>query len=170
MRAGPATPILPKGPTAEVRRHQRSQENLGKAIRVLRGSVTQKQLAKRSGLHASWLSRVEAGMVDVRWGDLRRIASGLGVDLEELTSLTRGYEVAEAVGLAVRALRAEQELSPSVVAEKAGLTIQELDDIEAGDGPSISGVIEGKLRRGLRVRKKRWFRALEEAKSSLGFA
>jgi transcriptional regulator with XRE-family HTH domain len=172
MRAGPTTPILPNGPTAEARRHQRSQENLGKAIRVLRerGSVTQKQLAERSGLHPSWVSRVEAGMVDIRWGDLRRIASGLGVNVEELTSLTRDYEMTEAVGLAVRALRAEQELSPSIVAEIAGLTIQELDDIEAGHGPFVGRAIEGKLRRGLRIRKKRWFRALEEAKSSLGFA
>jgi transcriptional regulator with XRE-family HTH domain len=167
MRADRVKPVSPREPYG----HQRSQENLGKAIRAIRGKagLSQKQLAERCKLDVSWIARVEAGRVDIDWGNLRRIATGLGVTLEELTSLTRDYEMTEAIGLAVSALRREQGLRPTTVAELAGLTAQELDMIEGGKGPFISTAMEGKLRRGLRVRRKRWFQALEDAKSALGF-
>lgn len=63
---------------------RKPQRGLGMAIRQLRDEAGLKQiaLAKRSGISASWLSRIESGDYDPTWGDMRKVAAGLGVPLE----------------------------------------------------------------------------------------
>lgn len=126
------------------------------------------QLGAKAGIDGHWISNIECGKVNPVWGNLRRIASGLGVTLEHLTSLTRTYELNQAIGLAVSSIRAEQGLGRRKVATRAGLTTRELEVIENGRGPLVSQQLEGRLRRGLRVQKERWFKALEAAKLQLG--
>lgn len=72
-----------KGPDAEA---VVARQGLGAAIRRLRQKrkLSQQALAERAGMSGSWLSRVEAGAVEVRWGSLRKIAYGLDVTLPEL--------------------------------------------------------------------------------------
>lgn len=59
---------------------------MGAAIRKLRQKrrLSQQALADRAGMSGSWLSRVESGAVEVRWGSLRKIAYGLDLTLPEL--------------------------------------------------------------------------------------
>jgi transcriptional regulator with XRE-family HTH domain len=70
------------------------QRGLGKATRSLRAEaqLTQKALAEKSGISASWLSRIEDGQVDPTWGAMRLIASGLGVSLKSLSELAEDFE------------------------------------------------------------------------------
>lgn len=70
------------------------QKGLGRALRHLREEATlsRQDLAERAGLSASWLSRVESGEEDPPWGDMRRVASGLGVSLEQLAELAEQFE------------------------------------------------------------------------------
>ena len=68
------------------RRGPEPQPGLGEAIKVLRErrGIQQKVLAQRAELHRSWIYKIESGKVDPTWGDMRRIARGLGVELREL--------------------------------------------------------------------------------------
>ena len=63
-----------------------ARKGLGAAIRKLRQKrrLSQRALADRAGISGSWLSRIEAGTVEVRWGSLRRIAQALDLTLPEL--------------------------------------------------------------------------------------
>lgn len=170
MRAGFVEPVAEgRSKRGQSDGDQRAQKHLGRAIRVLRerAGLTQAQLGKRSELHQTWISHLESGHANIVWGNLRRIAIGLGVKLEELLSLTRDFEMAEAVGLAVRNIREEQGFAPATVAERASLTAQKLAEIESGAGLLVSKQLEGGLRRGLRVQRKRWYRALNAAKVHL---
>lgn len=153
-------------------RDLRPQDHLGQAIRDLReqAGLTQGQLGERAELQPTWISHIEAGRSNVHWGNLRRIAVGLQVELEDLLSLTREFEMRQAVGLAVRRIREEQEFAQSTVAERARISTEELAEIERGTGPRVSDQVEGRLRRGLRVRKKRWYGALLSAKDQLGIS
>jgi transcriptional regulator with XRE-family HTH domain len=62
------------------------QKALGEAIRSLRknAGLTQDALARRSELHEVHINRIEKGYVDPTYGNVRRIAKGLGVSLERL--------------------------------------------------------------------------------------
>lgn len=156
----------------ERNRDPRSQKHLGRAVRVLRdrAGLTQNALGKRADLDPTWISHIESGHVNITWGNLRRVASGLGVGLDGLLSLTRDYEMADAVGTAVRVLRQEQGSTQASVATRAGLKTGQLSSIENGSAAIPTARLEGKLRRGLRVRMKRWTCALEEAMHDLGIA
>jgi DNA-binding XRE family transcriptional regulator len=44
--------------------------------------ISQQELAKRTGLTASALSRMEAGAVDPRWSTIARVAHALGARVE----------------------------------------------------------------------------------------
>jgi transcriptional regulator with XRE-family HTH domain len=70
-----------------------AQPALGQAVRALRqkAGMSQEALAARAGLDASSIARVEAGQVDPTWGSMRRIASGLGIPLEELAELAETF-------------------------------------------------------------------------------
>lgn len=46
--------------------------------------ITQRQLAERTGLTTSALSRMEAGAVDPRWSTIARVAHALGARVELL--------------------------------------------------------------------------------------
>ena len=63
-----------------------AQPALGKAVEALRrrAGLSRAELAARAELDATSISRIEAGAIDPTWGSMRRIASGLGVSLEEL--------------------------------------------------------------------------------------
>lgn len=70
------------------------QEGLGKAVRQLReeAKLTPEDLAERAGLSVSELSKIEAGEDDPFWGDMRRVAAGLEVSMEQLAELAEGFE------------------------------------------------------------------------------
>lgn len=63
-----------------------ARKGLGAAIRKLRQKrqLSQQVLADRAGMSASWLSRIEAGSVEARWGSLRKVAYALDLTLPEL--------------------------------------------------------------------------------------
>lgn len=63
---------------------QIGQRLLGRAICVLRkrAGLTQTKLGQRAELHQTWICHIEAEEVNLTWGNLRRIAGGLGVPLD----------------------------------------------------------------------------------------
>jgi transcriptional regulator with XRE-family HTH domain len=70
------------------------QRGLGKAIRTLRNSaeMSQETLGQKAEIHATWISHIESGRINPTWGNVRRIAYGLGVDLKELAELAEKLE------------------------------------------------------------------------------
>ena len=70
------------------------QRGLGAAIRSLREEkeMTGAALAERSGVSASWISRIEDGQVDPTWDTIARIAKGLGVPLGSLAEKAERFE------------------------------------------------------------------------------
>lgn len=75
------------------RRHD-PQIGLGLAIRKLRTEVqlSQETLGLRSEIHPTWISHIESGRINPTWGNVRRIAGGLKVTLEELAALAEDFE------------------------------------------------------------------------------
>jgi transcriptional regulator with XRE-family HTH domain len=73
------------------------QKGLGKAVRHLReeAKLTREDLAERAGLSVAELSRIEGGDDDPVWGDIRRVAAGLDVSLEELAELAEKFEAGD---------------------------------------------------------------------------
>jgi transcriptional regulator with XRE-family HTH domain len=70
------------------------QRGLGRAVRRLReeADLTPETLAERAGLPAAELAKIEAGEDDPWWGDMRRVAAGLGVSMERLAELAEELE------------------------------------------------------------------------------
>jgi len=70
------------------------QRGLGKAIRSLREEqkLTQAALADRSGVSASWISKIEYGEVDPTWSTVEQISAGLGLSMECLAELAEAFE------------------------------------------------------------------------------
>jgi transcriptional regulator with XRE-family HTH domain len=70
------------------------QIGLGKAIRKLRqeGNLSQEALGNRADIHPTWISHIESGRINPTWGNVRRIAMGLKVPLEELAALAEEFE------------------------------------------------------------------------------
>jgi transcriptional regulator with XRE-family HTH domain len=75
------------------RRHD-PQIGLGQAIRKLRTEVklSQEMLGLRAEIHPTWISHIESGRINPTWGNVRRIAAGLRVNLAELAALAEAYE------------------------------------------------------------------------------
>jgi transcriptional regulator with XRE-family HTH domain len=71
-----------------------AQPALGKAVRALRqrAGLSQEELALRAELEPASILRIEAGEEDPLWGDMRRLAGGLGVSLEEIAEVAVGFE------------------------------------------------------------------------------
>jgi transcriptional regulator with XRE-family HTH domain len=70
------------------------QIGLGKAIRALRqeGELSQETLGHRSEIHPTWISHIESGRINPTWGNVRRIATGLKVPLDQLAALAEEFE------------------------------------------------------------------------------
>jgi transcriptional regulator with XRE-family HTH domain len=70
------------------------QIGLAKAIRKLRtdDQLSQETLGLRSEIHPTWISHIESGRVNPTWGNVRRIAAGLRVELEVLAALAEELE------------------------------------------------------------------------------
>jgi transcriptional regulator with XRE-family HTH domain len=75
-------------------RREDPQIGLGKAIRTLRNEaqLSQEALGERAEIHATWISHIESGRINPTWGNVRRIAYGLGVELEDLARLAEELE------------------------------------------------------------------------------
>jgi transcriptional regulator with XRE-family HTH domain len=67
---------------------------LGVAIQTLRdrAGLREDELAQRAEVELSLLEEVEEGRREPTWGDLRRIAEGLGTPLENLLELAESLE------------------------------------------------------------------------------
>jgi transcriptional regulator with XRE-family HTH domain len=70
------------------------QRGLGKAIRRFRteARLSQEALGERAEIHPTWISHIESGRINPTWGNVRRIAYGLGVPLSRLAGLAEKYE------------------------------------------------------------------------------
>jgi transcriptional regulator with XRE-family HTH domain len=70
------------------------QIGLGKAIRTLRQEkkLSQEALGHKAEIHPTWISHIESGRINPTWGNVRRIAAGLDVPLEELAALAEDFE------------------------------------------------------------------------------
>jgi transcriptional regulator with XRE-family HTH domain len=70
------------------------QIGLGRAIRTLRREkkLSQEALGHKAEIHPTWISHIESGRINPTWGNVRRIAGGLGVPLEELAALAEEFE------------------------------------------------------------------------------
>jgi transcriptional regulator with XRE-family HTH domain len=70
------------------------QIGLGKAIRTLRNEaqMSQERLGELADIHPTWISHIESGRINPTWGNVRRIAYGLGVELDELARLAEKLE------------------------------------------------------------------------------
>jgi transcriptional regulator with XRE-family HTH domain len=70
------------------------QIGLGKAIRKLRQekNLSQEALGNRADIHPTWISHIESGRINPTWGNVRRIATGLKVPLEQLAALAEEFE------------------------------------------------------------------------------
>jgi transcriptional regulator with XRE-family HTH domain len=67
------------------------QQRLGRAVKAVRVSrgLTQEQVSAASGLHPTYISDIERGARNPSWEAMTRLASGIGVTVEELA---RSYE------------------------------------------------------------------------------
>lgn len=70
------------------------QIGLGKAIRALRqeAKLSQETLGHRADIHPTWISHIESGRINPTWGNVRRIAKGLDVDLPVLAARAEELE------------------------------------------------------------------------------
>jgi transcriptional regulator with XRE-family HTH domain len=70
------------------------QIGLGKAIRALRheAKLSQEALGQRADIHPTWISHIESGRINPTWGNVRRIAGGLGVELHQLAARAEDLE------------------------------------------------------------------------------
>jgi transcriptional regulator with XRE-family HTH domain len=62
------------------------QAALGKVVRELREAkgLTQEAVAHVAGVHPTWVSRLESGMLNPSWGMVARVAKALGVQVSDL--------------------------------------------------------------------------------------
>jgi len=76
-RTPPITPRLGRTPLA----FSSLLIDLGRAVKALRrdADLTQKQLAERTGLHDTYISHIERGVVNPSFAALSRLCKGLGV-------------------------------------------------------------------------------------------
>ena len=70
------------------------QKGLAKAVRILRerADLSPAEVAERAGLVIAELTRIESGDYDPSWGDMRRVARGLGVSMEVLAEVAEENE------------------------------------------------------------------------------
>jgi transcriptional regulator with XRE-family HTH domain len=70
------------------------QRGLARAVKALREreKLDQAGLAERADLPVAAIAEIESGEGDPVWGDVRLVAQGLGVTLEELAELAEEIE------------------------------------------------------------------------------
>jgi transcriptional regulator with XRE-family HTH domain len=70
------------------------QVGLARAVRHLREAdkVSADELAARAELSASCLSKIESGLHDPSWANIRRVARGLGVSITQLAIEAERHE------------------------------------------------------------------------------
>jgi DNA-binding XRE family transcriptional regulator len=75
-------------------RRRDPQVGLGMAIKQLRieFQLSQETLGHRAEIHPTWISHIESGRINPTWGNVRRIAKGLRVPLQELAALAEEME------------------------------------------------------------------------------
>lgn len=75
-------------------RREDPQIGLGKAIRSFRNEakLSQEALGERAEIHATWISHIESGRINPTWGNVRRIAYGLGIELKDLAERAEKLE------------------------------------------------------------------------------
>jgi transcriptional regulator with XRE-family HTH domain len=54
--------------------------------------MSQEELGQEADIHPTWISHIESGRINPTWGNVRRIAYGLKVELEELAGLSEKLE------------------------------------------------------------------------------
>jgi transcriptional regulator with XRE-family HTH domain len=74
------------------------QPGLGAAIRQLRQAreMSQEALGERAGIHSTWISHIESGRINATWGNVRKIAYALDIELAELAALAERLETEHA--------------------------------------------------------------------------
>jgi transcriptional regulator with XRE-family HTH domain len=77
------------------------QLGLGRAVRELREArgISQEKVARRAGLHLTWINRVENGRTNPTWGSMKRVAFALRVSLGELATLAEEKDAESAKAL-----------------------------------------------------------------------
>jgi transcriptional regulator with XRE-family HTH domain len=75
-------------------RREDPQVGLARAIRALRtqSNLSQETLGHRAEIHPTWISHIESGRINPTWGNVRRIARGLRVELADLAALAEEFE------------------------------------------------------------------------------
>jgi transcriptional regulator with XRE-family HTH domain len=70
------------------------QIGLAQAIRRLRTErqLSQEELGLEAGIHPTWISHLESGRVNPKWGNVRRIATVLEVRVSELAEMAEDLE------------------------------------------------------------------------------
>jgi len=71
------------------------QNGLAQAIRRLRKErrMSQEQLGLDAGIHPTWISHIESGRINPKWGNVQRIADVLGLRLSELAAMAEDLDV-----------------------------------------------------------------------------
>jgi transcriptional regulator with XRE-family HTH domain len=49
-------------------------------------------LGEKAEIHPTWISHIESGRINPTWGNVRRLANGLGIKLARLAELAERYE------------------------------------------------------------------------------
>jgi len=67
---------------------ENGQGALGRALRGLRqrAGITQEELGARVGIDPTYISRVEGGRINLRWGTLQRFLRALDATLADLAA------------------------------------------------------------------------------------
>ena len=54
--------------------------------------MSQETLGLIAGIHPTWISHIESGRINPTWGNVRRIARGMDIPLEQLAALAEEFE------------------------------------------------------------------------------
>lgn len=62
------------------------RRTLGQALRILRNraGISQKETTTRGGIDDTYVSRLEHGLIDIKWSTLLRLLRALDADLRQL--------------------------------------------------------------------------------------
>lgn len=121
--------------------------NLGERLARLRGDITQRELARRAGIDAGTISRIERDTLDPTYSTIAKLAKGLGVppaaffdDVMPQRSGDAGADLAETVSRLQAEVRQNTREIQEVAdrqASVAGEVRRRLDALEA-DRPARS--------------------------------
>jgi transcriptional regulator with XRE-family HTH domain len=69
-------------------------EGLGLAVRELRtkSGLSQEELARKSGLHPTYISGIERGLRNPTWRSIGRVCRALNVKISELAALAESLD------------------------------------------------------------------------------